>query len=149
MDRIYTGFGRLSCKAEDGFTLLEVLGAIVILGIIVIPLLGLLIDALIVHAQREQQTRSVFLAQLRLEEIKSKIITASDFATADYNKPAGAAGDFPPPDSRFKYTVTHDDHNYPDIKAVTVTVWYDEDGDDTVSAGEQQVKLDTKVTRRR
>lgn len=130
-------------KISNGFTMLEVLAAIAILAITVVPLVGLLSTAITIHVQREQETRAAFLAQLKLEEIKN--IVTLDFGS-DYNKPAGDATDFPAPNSRFRYTVT--DNVDPDIKDITVRVWCDKDGNGTPDVDEQAVQLDTKIARR-
>ncbi len=137
--------GRISRKDESGFTMLEILASVAILSIAVIPMLSLLTSAPVLHAEREQQTRAAFLAQLKLEAVKQKVLYDDDFAI-DYDEAATA---FSAPDSEFKYTVTDtDDPGGDDMKDLTVHVWYDENDSDSQDAGEQTVTLKTKVAKR-
>ena len=136
-------------RDESGFTMLEILASIAILSIVVIPLMGLMTSAPLLHAQREQQMRAAFLAQLRLEEVKQKITVYFD---DDYTKSIVSATDFPDTDfpvsdGRFRYKIT--DNLGTDMKEITVTVWYDEDSDNVFDTGEQGIGLETKVARRK
>lgn len=136
----------MSFRNEDGFTILEILVSIAILSITIIPLVGLFSTAVVIHAQREQQTRTAFLAQLRLEEVKQK--ATYDFST-DYSIPETSGGDpggFSAPDDKYKYTIIDD--NDTDLREITIQVWYDENDDNTVDPDEQNVTLDTLVARR-
>ena len=115
----------LSHRNENGFTMLEILVSIAILSITIIPLLGLMANAPLLHAQMEHKTRAAFLAQLKIEEVKN---------AATYNfapdRDVPAATSFPDPDSKYEYTVIDDGDA--DIKDITVQVWYD---------GEQIIEL--------
>ena len=125
---------------ERGFTLLEILAAIVILSIALIPMMEMLPAALVLDSQLEQKTRVTFLAQRKLEEVKCKAIY--DFSP-DYSESATA---FPSPDVSFKYVLTDDQGT--EIKEISVVVWYDEDGNDTIDSDEESIELDTKVAKR-
>ncbi len=127
--------------SESGFTMLEILVSIALMSIVIIPLLGLMADATKIHVQLERQTRSAFLAQLKLEEVKND--ATADF-TSDYD---ATAVEFSAPDLGFKYNITDTVDIANDMKAITVVVWYDEDDDDT--ADERSFTLNTKVARRR
>ena len=132
---------KMEFKNESGFTMLEILVSIMLMSIVLIPLLGLMADAARIHVQLERQTRSAFLAQLKMEEVKND--ATLDFAD-DYN--TVNPEEFLDPDSGFKYIVTDTVDIADDVKAISVQVWYDEDGDDAVN--ERNVKLYTKVARR-
>ena len=134
--------GKISHRDESGFTMLEIVASVAILVIAIIPMLGLFTGAPALHAQQEQQTRAAFLAQLRLEEVKSK--AARDF-DADYNKTSVSAADFPAPDTKFRYTVSHSTADA-DIKEFSVTVWYDENDNNSLDSNELQFLLMTKFT---
>ncbi|OWZ84050.1 type IV pilus modification PilV family protein [Natranaerobius trueperi] len=54
-------------NSEAGYTLLEVLGSVVILGLIVTPLLGILGQGLIRVNEGEDYTKAVQLAQGKME----------------------------------------------------------------------------------
>ena len=125
---------------ESGYTLLEIIMAISILSIALIPLMEMLPQALLLDAQLERETKIAFLAQRRSEAVKSRAIY--DFAQ-DYTESATA---FPLPDSAFKYTVSDDQGA--EIKEIAVTVWYDGDGDDSVGEDEEQIILYTKFAKR-
>ena len=100
----------------------------------------LLPEALVLDAQMERETKVAFLAQLKMEEVKSKAI--HDFAQ-DYTESATA---FPSPDSDYKYTVSDDQGT--GIKEITVNVWYDRDGDNNIDADEEDIDLNTKIAKR-
>jgi len=125
---------------ENGFTLLEILLTIIILGMALIPLMEMIPQALVLDNKVERETQAVFLAQQKLEEIKGKAIY--DFSP-DYSESATA---FPSPHSIFKYIVSDDQGA--GIKEIAVNVWYDEDGDNTVDSDEDEVELNTKVAER-
>lgn len=136
-------------SSEKGFSLVEILVAIVLLAIAVTPMMGLFTIAPRMHQQREYLLRASYLAEFRLEEVKGLLIAAPDFAAADFNVTAGnfpGAQGFHPFDAGFRYNITHD--SGADIKNVTVTVWYSKDGNNSVDAGEQSFQLETRVTKR-
>jgi prepilin-type N-terminal cleavage/methylation domain-containing protein len=125
---------------KNGFTLLEIVLTIIILSIALIPLMELLPRAVVLDAQMEREAKMVFLAQQKLEEVKSKAIYDS---SQDYNESSTA---FPSPDSVFKYTVSDDQGT--EIKEIAVNVWYDKDGDNSVDEDEEGIELNTKVAKR-
>ena len=129
-----------NCGNQSGFTMLEILVSIMLLSIVIIPLLGLMAHAARIHVQLERHTRSAFLAQLKLEEVKNK--ATLDFST-DYT--TAAPVEFSAPDLGFKYTITDTDDITGNMKAITVVVWYDEIDEED----ERSVTLNTKVARRR
>ena len=166
-------FGKTIARGEAGFTMVEVLVALAILAITVTPLMGLFTMAPMLHAQREQQLRAAFLAQLRLEEVKNKIIHNFEFQYPGdgYNKSDGAAADFPTDegfelsDANYRYTIT-DNHitkiigggegggGAPGVEVfvmrdITIRVWYDKNGNDAYDTDEQDFEVITKVARRR
>lgn len=153
-------------RDEKGFTMLEVLFAITLMGIAILPLLGLMAMAPSLHVRRERDMRSAFLAQLMAEDIKHD-------AMADFDGPGGIgyniSGDFSdyPPElpeaerlgsgySGFRYTITDtfDPGSYdPDdpamqIRPITVEVGYDVDGSNSLESGEFLVTVNVKVARR-
>ena len=161
-------FGKTVAKGEAGFTMVEVLVALAILSITLIPLMGLFTMAPVLHAHREQKLRAGFLAQLRLEQVKNKIIEDFEYqydsGSGDgYNKSSGDATDFDPPsgdpeeglfepsDAEYRYTIVDAILSGPPplIRDITVTVWHDKDGDNTLDSDEQEVELVTRVARRR
>ena len=76
----------------------------------------------------------------KMEETKNLAI--HDFET-DYSVAVAA---FTAPDENFKYAVMDDADS--DIKTIAVIVWYDEDSDNILDAGENNIRFDTKVVQR-
>lgn len=132
--------GKLYVTRERGFTILEVLIAIIILSVTLIPLIGLLPQVLVISSEVDRQTKVSFLARQKVEEVKTK--TICNF-TYDYSEPTTP---FPDPDSTFKYTVTVGTGS--DIKDINVSVWYDRNGNDAIDDGEENIELNAKVARR-
>ena len=127
-------------RLESGYTLLEILVAISILSIVLIPLMEMLPRTLLMSSQLERETKVAFLAQRKVEDVKCRAIY--DFSV-DYTESAAA---FPAPDSSYKYTVSDDQGA--EIKEIAVTVWYDEDNDNSVGGDEEQIVLYTKFAKR-
>lgn len=130
---------------EGGFTLIEVLLALVILSIAIIPLMQIFPQASLISTDSQRETRIGFLAQQKLEQVKGQALS---YFFGNYNESATA---FPSPDSDFKYTVSYftasgDDGNQ--IKAIKVRVWYDDNDNSIVDGNENMIELTTKVSRR-
>lgn len=130
---------------EGGFTLIEVLLALVILSIAIIPLMQIFPQASLIATNSQRETRIGFLAQQKLEQVKGQALS---YFFGDYNESATA---FPSPDSDFKYTVSYfttsgDDGNQ--IKSIKVRVWYDDNDNSIVDGNENMIELTTKVSRR-
>jgi hypothetical protein len=75
-----------------------------------------------------------------MEEIKSLINSSYSV-----NRTQSATA-FPSPNSLYKFTVADD--GGANIKVINVTVWNDNDGDNTIDSNEYSVSLDTKVANR-
>ena len=105
-------------EMQDGYTLLEIIVAISILSIALIPLMEMLPSAMVLETQLERETKAAFLAQQKLEEVKGKALYNFDQDRSE------AAAAFPSPDSHFKYTVSDDQGT--EIKEIEVNVWHDE-----------------------
>ena len=105
-------------RNECGLTLVEVLVAAVILGIIAVGLFATFDVGARLTAAARQQTKAVNLAQGKLEELQ--LISYDDL---DYvNAPRGTA--FDPPVAGFTYGVAVQGPNAYGTKSVTVTVYY-------------------------
>lgn len=130
---------------KRGFTLIEVLLAIVLLGVGVIPLLGGLARSSISSVRNEREMRTVFLAQQLVENVKSQAV--NNFS-GDYSQgPTRFSG----PDQGFKYTIDYyvsDGDDADKIRSIHVTVWYDGDDDDVVDTEEEQMELFAKIAKR-
>ena len=128
-----------------GFTLIEVLASVVLIGIGVIPIARVLTQSLVISTKEERLTKAIFLAQRKTEELKSKILY--DFDTRqDENVAAFSDSGY----SMYKYSVadTIIEREDSDLKQIQVQVWYDHDEDNKLDDGEISITLDTKVAER-
>lgn len=82
-----------SISGQKGFTLLEVMVALVIIGIAMVAMLGVTQRHIAANDRLQQMTRATFLAKQKMAEIEFNISGARD----RYN------GTFPPPDQNFSW----------------------------------------------
>ena len=121
-----------------GLTLTEVVMASALLLIVMVPILKALTSAQVSSAIIEQKTRSLVLAQARLENIKARSIYSYNSSFAEINTSV---------DGAYLCTVT-DSGSASDIRQITVRVGYDLDGSGALEAEEVDVTLSTLVARR-
>jgi len=125
---------------NKGFTLFEILLSAVIISVAIVPIMQMMPQALSTGAMIERLTKCAFFAEKKMEETKNFAI--NDFDT-DYSVTAAA---LPSPDENFKYTITDDADT--EIKTLAVLIWFDEDSDNILDDGENNIRLDTKVVKR-
>lgn len=123
-----------------GFTLIEVLAAVVLIAVALIPIMLIVPQMLGNSLKTERLTTVIFLGENKMEEVKRNVITA--FAVSRDN-PAAA---FAAPYGGYKYTVSDDEGAA--IKVIGVQAWYDEDGDNVLDSGEVSITIDTKIADR-
>ena len=124
-------------RERRGFTLTEVLIASILLVVAIIPILKGLTRVHFDSITIGRRTNSVFLAQAKLNEIKAEALYSFD---TDYSDSGSAVeGSY--------YCTVADDQDV-DLKMVTVSVGYDEDGDSVLDGGEVAVSLSTYIARR-
>ena len=121
-----------------GFTLTEVVMASALLLIVMVPILKALTSAQVSAAIIERKTRSLMLAQARLEDVKARSIYNYDssFTEADTSV-----------DGPYLCTVS-DGGASSDLRQITVEVGYDLDDSSTLEAQEVDVTLSTLIARR-
>ena len=123
-----------------GFTLTEVIVASALLIIAMVPILRALTSAHASSTSIEYKTRSLTLAQAKLDEIKARSIY-------DYTKGGSSfAESNTSVDGSYRCNVTDDAGAT--IKTIAVSVGYDLDGDTTLAADEVEVTLTTYLAKR-
>jgi len=127
-----------------GLTLSEVVVASALLIIAIVPMLQALTTANLNTADIERKTRSLTLAQAKLDEIKARSVYHYDNSYSESSVP------FDPPDELYLRNVTDvPDDSYPNnLRAVTVLVGYDHNGNSVLAADEIEVTLSTLIARR-
>jgi hypothetical protein len=121
-----------------GLTLTEVVVASALLLIVMVPILKALTSAQASAVIIEQKTRSLMLAQAKLEDIKARSIYSYNSSFAESNTSV---------DGAYLCMVT-DSGAASDLRQITVEVGYDLDGSGTIQANEVDVTLSTLVAQR-
>ena len=114
---------RRSLKIKSGFTFLEILAALVILSVALIPIMTWVPTSIQTKLRNARTTTAIFLCQNKIEELHYKIIKS--FST-NYNQ---APTSFDPPYPSFKdfrYRIIAYDSNPNVLKTVEVYVWHTE-----------------------
>jgi prepilin-type N-terminal cleavage/methylation domain-containing protein len=104
-------------QKKRGFTLIEVIGAIVILAMVLVPVMRLIPAILRTHSKMAYGTNIVFLAQGKAEQVKDAVLT-------DFDKEDGYSegpSNFQPPHGDYVFTVT--DNMNPGLKTISVSAW--------------------------
>lgn len=125
-------------KRFAGLTLIEVVIASVLLIVAMVPILKCLTVAHASAAKIEHKSRSLLLAQAKLDEIKARSIYHYSDAFAVNNYSLGGS---------YLCTVT-DNPVSSDLRTITVKVGYDLSGDTSLSTDEVNVTLATLIARR-
>lgn len=121
-----------------GLILTEVVMASALLLIVMVPILKALTSAQVCSAIIERKTRSLMLAQAKLDDIKARSIYSYGSSFTEANTPV---------DGSYLCTVS-DSGAASDLRQITVEVGYDLDGSNTLNAQEVDVTLATLVARR-
>jgi len=119
-------------------TLTEVVVSSALLVVALVPALRALTAAHVAGTEIERKTRSLILAQSKLDEIRARSIHHYD--TSFYERSRTLAG---------AYLCDVTDDQGPDLRLVTVSVGYDDDTNGHLSEEETAVTLTTYVARRR
>jgi prepilin-type N-terminal cleavage/methylation domain-containing protein len=130
----------MSLKSEirhRGMTFIEVIVASTLLAVAMVPILKCLTTAQATSRIIEWRSRSLALAEGKLDEIRARCIHNYDDSFDEQS--ASLAG---------SYLCTVDDDGATDLRLVSVSVGFDKNGDGSLSDEEIQVTLTTYVARR-
>ena len=132
---------RLTIRRRIGnraaFTLTEVVVASALLIFAIVPILKGLTSVHVTSIIIERKTRSLTLAQAKLNEIKARSVYryTDDFTKTTYSIDGS-------------YLCTVADSRGSNLRIVAVMVGYDTNGDNVVGGGEVFVNLETLIARR-
>ena len=129
--------GTPSRRRSRGATLTEVVVASALLLVSVVPILHALTTAQATARRIEWKTRSLTLAQSKLDEIRAQAAAEFDQSFSQSSQTLDGA-----------YRCTVADAGQDTIRTVTVSVGVDANGDGTLASSEILVTLMTKIARR-
>ncbi len=129
-----------SSRRYRGLSILEVAIASVLLVVAMVPILKNLTRAHQISAEMEEKTICLVLAQGKLDEIRARSIYSF-----------GSAGSFTATNvdlgNSYRCNIT-DAAADTNLKQITVSVGFDDNGNGTLSSGEVEVTLTTYIARR-
>ena len=125
-------------RTKKGLTLTEVVVASALLIIGVVPILKGLTGSHLTSAILEQKTQALVMAQAKMDEIKARSINNYSTNFGENNTPLG---------NSYICTVA-DIPDGPDIRTITVSVGYNDDGNSVLASDEIDVELSTKIAKR-
>ncbi len=129
---------RISSGRRNGFTLTEVVVASTLLVVAIVPILKGLASAHTISAIVERKTKSLTLAQGKLDELKARSVYnyASSFDTSSEQL-----------ETKYFCDVT-DTSTGPNLRKVKVEVGYDADSDSGLDSDEVDISLVTNIAKR-
>lgn len=108
---------------RQGFTLLEIMVALAILGTAMIALLGLANRSIAVHARLQHLTQATLLAQQKMS------VSELEARKSGVSQLADSSGEFPEPFTDYHWRIKIGGTPLPSVQMVTVTVFWGDEGD--------------------
>lgn len=122
-------------RVKKAFTLIEVLAAVLILAVVIVPVLKFQADSLATNRQIEQQITSALLAEAEMEKIKAALYGA-------FETDVTAWSDELAENYLVQRQVTEQSET---LKVVEILVGYDSNGDGALGTDEILISLASKI----
>jgi hypothetical protein len=133
-------------EGEEGISLVEVLVALAILGILLVPLANVFAVGFGAAVTSERYTTLLFLAVQKIEEVGGPL--RAELKPGEFGRSVAQTGAFPDfPGYRFQVTELPSPEDQ-ELKRIRVFVWADDNGDGAPQPSESSVELVTQITRR-
>jgi Tfp pilus assembly protein PilV len=131
----------METKSKKSFTIIEVVVASLLLTVAMVPILKALTASHVIDRTIEYRTRSLVLAQAKLEEIRAESIYNYDF---DYSEESSII------EGKYLVSVIDADLVPPDndLREFSVFVGYDKNHNDVLEDDEIEVSLKSLIARR-
>jgi prepilin-type N-terminal cleavage/methylation domain-containing protein len=130
---------------NKGFTLIEVLFAVSLLGIALIPIMQLMPSMYRINREMITENTLSFYAQDKLEEVKSRLASNFSYYTTHSSELTGQYADPSNPLGYYLYVATIDSGT--DIKVVSLKAWQGV-ALSTYNNTQNKIELKTKVSKR-
>ncbi len=157
-----------AARKQGGFTIVEIVVVITLMILAIAPIAKVIASALEASNEEMYLTQCAFLAQMKIEEIRSRASCYTTPGATDTCPISGDSSDFeqdftqtaaqcslPSPFDRYDCVTATSFRVAPSagsdtggFKVIQVRVWYDKDGDATFDAGEASVFLETQLTQK-
>ena len=123
---------------RKGLTLTEVVVASSLLAVAIIPMLKGMSNSHMVSAAVEQKTHALIMAQAKIQEIKARAI--NNYSANFGEKNTSMSGSF--------LCTVSDIPAGSNIRTITVSVGFNDDGNSILNSDEIDVELSTKIAKR-
>jgi len=108
----------LRSDSKKGFTLIEIVAAMAIMSVALVPMMRLVPGMIQSKVAVEQKTTALFLAEQKTEEIKQLLL--NDFSTSV----AAVETSFNAPHQDYRFTIAETSEIAGFLKNITVTTWH-------------------------
>ena len=108
----------LKGDSKKGFTLVEIVAAMAIMSVALVPMMRLVPGMIQSKVAVEQKTTALFLAEQKTEEIKQLLL--NDFSTSV----AAVETSFNAPHQDYRFTIAETSEIAGFLKNITVTTWH-------------------------
>ncbi len=133
-------------RNRKGFTLVEAAISIALIAIAIVPLVNIMYPVSVNRTKLKIIDNVAYLAEMKMEE------TINIFKE-NYNASPQTSGDFSSESDisdagKYKFTLDYSNEEISGyLRDITLTVYYDENGNGSFDSGEKEITLHTKVAK--